>query len=210
MSPTFMIDRMALLLEKYSVNIILSNNEFKQEREAWVAAAFLLGLGKIEGSEYWLEINTENDTPDIYAYYLKQINGNNHRDVLPLEIVDFEEHSKTIGSLIERKSRNAYPPYFALIVYARKCGAEIDYDKIFEDAQKIKIPFREIWILSAVSYDDDYCLTLIYPAGLQITFNLYKEFEKHKNQISLATMLKRGKGVDPKPLGTKDVPLPEI
>jgi hypothetical protein len=209
-SPNFMVDRMTLLLEKHSIDTVLSKSQFKQEREGWVAAAFLLGLGSIEGSEYWLEINSENDTPDVYAYYLRHVDGNNHRDILPIEVVDFEEHSENITSLITQKSQKEYPPYFALVVYARKGGAEIDYDAIAENAQKIRIPFREIWILSAISYEDDYRLTMVYPFKLQIPFNLHQEYERHKNQIPLATQLKRGKGTEPTFLGIKEIPFPEI
>jgi hypothetical protein len=210
MSPTFMVDRMTLILNRYGIDTVLSHNNFKQEREAWVAAVFLLGLGSIEGSEYWLEINTENGTPDIYAYYLEQVNGNNHRTDLPLEIVDFEDHNETISALIAQKSKKAYPPYYDLIVYARKGGAEIDYDQIFEDAHGIKIPFREIWILSTVTYENDYHLTMVYPYKFQIPFNLNGEYDKHRSQSQLATFLKRGTGTEPHFLGIKEVPLPEI
>ncbi len=211
MSPSIAIKRLDILLERCGNDLkrILANGT-KHEREAWVAGVFLLGLNEIQPSQYWLEIVVEEATPDIYGYKIDIINGNYHRGVYNIEITDFEEHSKTIEDIIKQKSFKSYPDYFQLLIYARKGGYLLDYDAIFDSINKISIPFANIFILSASSYEDDYELVQIYPLKWRLSFNLHSVIQKNINQKELATFLKRGSGTDLTNLGVLSLPLPEI
>lgn len=210
MSPNAAISRLSSLLAKYGPKTVIGKSEFKHEREAWIAAVFLLGLRQFDKNEYWLEIETEESTPDVYGYYLDNVDGNNHRLVCNLEITEWEEHSKNIIEVIKNKSRKNYPSDFYLLVYARKPGESIDYDQLYEEINKSKIPFAQIWTIACFSDDNDYHLTQIHPKKLQFEFNLDAAIGDNKSQTCFATFLMRGKGTKARPLGEIFVPLPKL
>lgn len=210
MSPNVAINRLKIIIEKYGIGVAIKRNEFRHEREAWIAAVFLLGLRKFDKNEYWLEVETEQSTPDIYGYYIEKIEDKNHRWVCDIEITEREEHGGSIAELIENKSKKSYPRDFYLLIYARKSGELLDYDKIYEAVKRIKIPFSKIFILCCISDDNDYALVEVFPKKYKLEFNLDVAIEGNKDQLAFATFLKRGKGTKPVPLGEIFVPLPEI
>ncbi len=210
MSPNVAITRLNFLIKKYGIQTILNKSIFKHEREAWIAGVFLLGLRHADRKEYWLEIETENGTPDIYGYQLREVDGNYHRDVFNIEIVEWETHGGSIVDIIKNKSIKAYPDYFFLLIYARKGGEVIDYNKTCAEITNLRIPFLEIWVLAATSYNNDYHLTRIYRQKFQIRFNLNLAIIGNKEQTSFATFLNRGKGTEIENLGLIYVPYPEI
>jgi len=210
MSPSVAIVRLNYLIEKYGIQKILSKSIFKHEREAWIAAVFLLGLRQQDSKEYWLEIETEQATPDIYGYQLREVEGNYRRDVYNIEITEWEEHGGNIIDIIKNKSKKSYSDYFFLLIYARKGGEIIDYSNIYNEILSFRIPFSEIWILASSSYNQDYHLTRVYKQIFQIRFNLNSAIINNKEQKSFATFLKRGKGTEFKNLGQILVPYPQI
>jgi DNA-directed RNA polymerase subunit RPC12/RpoP len=75
MSPTIVITRFKSLVEKYGKNKAISDNKFKHEREAWVSAVWALGLNSVSNKEYWIEVETKDNTPDAYVIYFDTITG---------------------------------------------------------------------------------------------------------------------------------------
>lgn len=210
MSPNIAITRLSSLIDKYGIEKILKKSVFKHEREAWVAASFLLGLREVDKREYWIEIETQESTPDIYGYYLDVIKGNFHRRVFNIEIVEWEEHGGDILDIIRNKCKKNYPHDFFLLIYVRRGGEIIRYDDICESIKTISVPFVQIWILAPSSENNDYHLTLIFKNKFQIRFNLNEAIEKNKQQRQFATSLGRGVGTDIKDLGIVYVPFPQI
>jgi len=210
MSPNVAIIRLNLLIEKYGIKTVVRNGLFRHEREAWIAASFLLGWRENNNEEYWLEIEMEEATPDIHGYTLRPLKRGFHREDYNFEIVEWEEHSKGILDVIKKKCKKCYPNYFLLLVYARKRGELIDYEKVHDEIKNNKVPFLDIWILAASSNSNDYHLTRVYRDKFQICFNLNEALKKVNNQSDYATNLGRGGGTDRKNLGVVYVPLPEL
>jgi len=212
MSPNVAISRLYLLVNKYGIEEVIKRNAFKREREAWIAASFLLGLRETDQKEYWIEIATKESTPDIYAYSLKIVDGNFHRDVYNIEIAEWEEHGKSLLEIIKNKCKKNYPKFFWLLIYARKPGTVIDYDILFKEIDSFsdKIPFSSIWILANSSDNNDYHLTEVCKIKRQIGFNLDQALIKNKRQNNFATFTKRNTGTEIKHLGDVYVPLPKL
>ena len=118
MSLNFAIKRFESAVEKYGYERCLTGY-VKQEREAWIAAVWALCLREETGREYSIEIVTKDQTPDCKVIYLKKSNGDHHRIVSNLEIVEWDDHRPNMMDLVRQKCAKAYPPYFTLIVLAR-------------------------------------------------------------------------------------------
>ncbi len=215
LSPNQAIDRLRILIEKYGLETVLRKSIFKHEREAWIGGVFLLGLRDADKREWWIEIETEAATPDIYGFFLDTIDvgiskKGIRRNVMNIEIVEWEPHGAGILDLIGDKCKKAYPADYSLLVYVRRGGEVLNYQVIFEELKKVKVPFLQIWILVPSSYDNDYHLSSIYDKFIQIRFNLDRAIEGNKNQIRFATNTGRGLAANPENLGEIEVLLPEI
>ena len=87
----------------------------KQEREAWIAAAWALCMRKETGREYWFEIVTQDLTPDCKVIYIDQSKGHNQRCIHNLEIIEWDHHRENMMGLVRQKCAKGYPPYFTLV-----------------------------------------------------------------------------------------------
>ena len=206
MSPETVISRFEGLIKKFGFNEIIKNNRFKHEREGWVSGVWALGITEITGKENFIEIETIQETPDTHVFYFDIINGNNHRQVFDVEVVDWEEHTGELIEIIKNKSSKNYPQNFTLLIYARHPGKEVNMEEIYKEVQHMNIPFGQIWVLGS-SDVDDYDIFQIYGVKNHIKFNLSKLREKYKNQIPFSKFLMRGKGTDIENLGVIYLPL---
>lgn len=206
-NPAIPIIRIRKLIIKYGIEKVIHDTKLKSEREAWVTAIWALGLIEVANKQYWIEIETENATPDTYLYYLEQIDGNNHRSVASIEVTDWEEHTEDIFEIIKSKCSKFYPNYFTLLVYARNSNKAIELEKIFQNLQQSTVPFGDIWIIGALDFDN-YQLSRVFPERSVIKFNLNESLLKGKGQGDFATFLKRGTGVQFTNLGNLYLPIP--
>lgn len=86
LSPSFVIHRMQKIIETHGKAEAYSGRRFKQEREAWAAAVWALGLAESQQREYWVEIETEENTPDAKVHRLDQSTGHNRVETYNLEV----------------------------------------------------------------------------------------------------------------------------
>ncbi|OGZ66580.1 MAG: hypothetical protein A3C58_02655 [Candidatus Staskawiczbacteria bacterium RIFCSPHIGHO2_02_FULL_34_10] len=215
MSPNVVISRLDDLIKKYGLKTVIRKNEFRHEREGWIGGVFLLGLRELGEITYWLEIETEDSTPDVYGSFLDVIETNTGKkgvreNFFSIEIVEWEEHGPSIVDLIKNKCKKHYPNNYFLLVYVRRGGKVLDYEKIVEELKGAKIPFAQIWILVPSSNDHDYHLTKIYKGLFQIAFNLNDAIKKNEKQIKFATNMGKGLATEMENLGEISVPLPEL
>jgi hypothetical protein len=72
MSPKIVIERMITINKKHGFHAAANDRRFKQEREAWTSAIWALGRTETTGRDYWVEIETVEQTPDTKVHYLDQ------------------------------------------------------------------------------------------------------------------------------------------
>jgi len=58
MSPYIAIKRMATISETFGIERARTDGRFKKEREAWTTGVFALALSKLNGEQWWIEIET--------------------------------------------------------------------------------------------------------------------------------------------------------
>ena len=73
----FMSARMQAVIDKYGYASAVGSDRFKKERESWTSAVYALGLAELTGKEYWVEIETVDQTPDARVHYIDQSAGYN-------------------------------------------------------------------------------------------------------------------------------------
>lgn len=68
------------------------DGRFKKERAAWTTAVFALALSKLNGEQWWVEIETRDNTSDTRLRRVEQSSGNNVIQTRSIEVVDWEEN----------------------------------------------------------------------------------------------------------------------
>jgi len=97
---------MALIEERYGKERAQTDGRFKKEREAWATAIYGLALSKwYGGRQYWIEIETVDDTPDNRLHYLDATADGNMLETIPVEVVDWEQHSMTPSRSLRKSVR---------------------------------------------------------------------------------------------------------
>ena len=76
---------MQKIIETHGTRDAESSGRFKKEREAWTPAVWALGLTQIDGREHWVEIETEDNTPDTKVHRLDQSKGHNKIETYNVE-----------------------------------------------------------------------------------------------------------------------------
>ena len=209
MSPNTMIQRFSDIISTHGAQNAVYHKQFQPERECWISSIWALGLKEIIKREYWVEIETIDNTPDTYVFYLDIVDGNYHRQVMNIEVVEWEEHTENIEQVIKKKCNKNYPNYFYLLIYIRRENVSLEMEKLFKFVQTLQVPFSEIWLVGAES-DDDYVIAKIFPTYTHARFKLSESLEKNKNQQGFTTIRQRGTGTKITPLGTIYLPIPDI
>ncbi len=154
MSPYIAIRRMATISETFGVDRARTDGRFKKEREAWTTEVFAMALSKLNGEEWWIEIEIKDSTPDTKLRQLDQSSGNNVIQTRNIEVVDWEENVDDIMEVIRKKCKRVYPDHFLLLVNARNSAKVLDFDRVIQEMKGMRSPFLEVWIIAFVGPDD--------------------------------------------------------
>jgi hypothetical protein len=206
MSPHFVISRMKLLIEKYGYRDATTNGRFKKEREAWTSGMYALGLSEMQKRQWWVEIETEEQTPDTRLHYMDQSAGRNCIQTQSIEIVDWEEHVDDAIEVIRQKCKRTYPPHFCLLVLARN-GKNLDVEALTKEVLRDKVPFGDIWIVGCLS-EGLMTMVRIVPSAFRFDFETVRSLEKLKEQRDIMQKLQRGTSTAVQELGFVYLPLP--
>lgn len=206
MNPHFVIARMKLLIEKYGYNEATTSGRFKKEREGWTTGIYALGLSEWQGRQWWVEIETEDDTPDTRVHYMDQSSGRNCILTQSIEIVDWEEHVDDAAVVVKQKCQLAYPQHFCLLMLARN-GKNLDVQKLTGEVLSGRVPFGEIWIVGCPS-EGIVTMVRIFPSTVRLDFETARSLQKLGNKRDVMQKLKRGSSTELQDLGFVYLPLP--
>ncbi|HWZ81239.1 MAG TPA: hypothetical protein VNW47_01370 [Terriglobales bacterium] len=198
---------MATISETVGIERARLDSQFKREREAWTTAVFALALHKLNGEQWWIEIETIDNTPDTKLRQLDQSSGNNVIQTRSVEVVDWEENVDDIMQVISKKCGRAYPSHYILLVNARNSGKALDFDKVIEEMKGKQSPFLEVWVVALVG-PDDMKIVRVAPAALSIDLKLRSELEIAKKQMPFVERGTRGSGTEMRDLGPLYLPIP--
>jgi hypothetical protein len=191
MSPSLAMRRFESAAEKHGHEKALTGR-VKQEREAWIAAAWALCMQQETGRQYWIEIETQDQTPDCKVHYIDQSKGYNVRCTHNLEIAEWDPHRPELMDIIRQKcAKGGYPPYFALVVLARN-GKGVTFPDDLEGMSELTIPFSEMWVMGRAS-TTTYSVCMFHPHIKLMQFDLRDAMEKNKNQIDFLYPEGRGR-----------------
>jgi hypothetical protein len=204
----FVIYRMKKIFETYGNVEAVADRRFKHEREAWAAAAWALGLREMEERDYWVEIETEDNTPDARVHRLDQSSGNNVEETYKIEVVDWEEHVDDLMQVIRQKCERAYPADFGLLVLGRS-GKKCDPNAVMQAIQAIHVPFAEIWIVGRPLQDQAKVrMVRLSPEGADVQFDLSDAVKRSEKQPQIMRREQRGTGTEFHSLGDIYFPIP--
>ena len=206
MSPRLAVVRMNSLIEKYGYHEATTSGRFKHEREAWTTGMYALGLAKMYRKDYWVEIETVDQTPDTKVHHIDQSAGRNKIGTQHVEIVDWEKHVDDAIDLLKQKCRRAYPPYFCLLLLARN-GRNFDVEGVTREISAIDVPFAEIWALGRIS-DEAMTLLRLFPGLMRVDFDIADALESGKGQTDFMVGQKRGTSTEFSDLGLTFLPIP--
>ena len=206
-SPYIAIKRIATIGETYGSDRAWTDGRFKKEREACTTGVFALALSKLNGEEWWIEIETVDSTPDTKLRQLDQSSGNNVIQTRNIEVVDWEENVDDIMEVIEKKCRRAYPGHYLLLVNARHSGKLLDFDRVVREMERIRSPFLEVWVNAFIGLDD-IKVVRVAPGILAIDLQLRAELEKASKQVPFVKRGIRGTGTEIRDLGPAFLPIP--
>jgi len=207
MSPYIAIRRMATISETFGIEQARTDGRFKKEREAWTTAVLAVALSRLNGEQWWIEIETKDSTPDTKLRQLDQSSGNNVIQTRNIEVVDWEENVAEIMEVIRKKCRRAYPDHYLLLVNARNSGKVLDFDRVIQEMKGIHSPFLEVWVVAFVG-PDDMKVVRVAPGTLSVDLKIRAELERAKKQTPFMKRGSRGTGTELRDLGPAYLPIP--
>lgn len=191
-SPCCVIKEFEKLLKNNGIQI-LKDTDFQKERELWITAVFLLGLHDKTKKNYWLRPTNEN-TPDVIAFYRKLTNRGTIKMEMFFEITEYESHTESLSQLIEKKLRKNYPAKYRLLIYSYgRAGEEINFEKIYSQLQTVSPKIMEIWLISSILHQNEnkYTIVQLFPNRFQEIYD-YNIVCKKKRQRDFIKDLGRG------------------
>lgn len=209
MSPKFAMDRFEKVVGMHGWDKAMKGN-FKKEREAYIAAVWAFGMQCTTGfPEYWVEIVTREQTPDCKVIFLDATDGYNERNIMNVEIVEWDEHRESMLELIEEKCAKAYPPNFFLVVFVRN-DKETLVEDILQRVRKLKVPFFEIWILGRLGpLTGAYRMLLVHPEPTQqVDFDALESYRRNVGQVDFLYPEGRSKSTERTDRGHVYLPIP--
>lgn len=210
MSPSFVIDRLKSLVAKHGPEAVLTKVAFKAEREAWIAAVFFLGIMSIENKEYWIAINSEDTTPDIFGISFESIPQGINRQVYNIEVFVWGPHSKnTLVEAIKAKLDKGYPEHYILLCYIHgHAGEKVLFKDLQEQVAALNPKVVQIYLVGSQEYSvHDYKIMMIHGGAMIINFTLDEQYQLKHTQKDIIKYW-RGKGKEFIPMGTMEIPLP--
>jgi hypothetical protein len=195
MSPFIVIRRMVTIRETYGVEVASTDGRLKKEREAFTTGLLALGILRLTGEQWWVEIETKDNTPDTKLKRLDQSSGNNVVQTRPVEVVDWEENVDDVMEVIRKKCGRAYPADYLLAVNARHVGKVLEPERIVKEMKSIRSPFLEVWVI-AFAGPDEVRVMRVSPGDLGTDLKLAAELEKASQQPPFMTPRMRGTGIE--------------
>lgn len=205
MSPCFVIDRMVTISQTYGIDVARADRRFKREREAWTTAMLALALTKLNGHEWWVEVETVQGTPDNKLQRIDQSPRGNIIQTWEIEVVDWVESVPDIMEVIRKKAARAYSDKSLLLVNARS-GKLLDFDQVIEEMKKLRSPFLEVWIVAFIR-PGDVKVVRVAPA-LPFVDLTREDFENAGKQRSFMKRGTRGTSTEFEDLGLFYLPIP--
>jgi len=207
MSPNEAVRRFEIVIAKYGFPLAWSGR-FKYEREAWISAVWALGLREFTGEEYWIEVETRDQTPDCKVRYFNSSPGYNLRGTINVEIVEWDQHRPDVMDVIIPKCAKAYPQYFTLLVFVRN-GKPMGANAVHQAVKSLAVPFKEIWVLGLVSVEGaKYHMFAAHPGSRKVDFNLFDVLQKNISQPKYAQFGQRSKSTEMTDQGMIYLPIP--
>jgi hypothetical protein len=208
LSPSFVIHQIQKIIETHGMRDAQSSGRFKREREAWTTAAWALGLTEMHGRDCWVEIETEDRTPDTKVHRLEQSTGRNKIETYNIEVVDWEQHVDDLIQIVQQKCARAYPSYFWLLILGRS-GKVVDPNTVIEAIHGARVPFVEIWIVGRTLEDRNKMqMVRLFPDRSDVVFDLGHALRRSEKQADIMRPEKRGTSTDIRSLGDIYLPIP--
>lgn len=194
-NPRYAINLLWSLRKRFGEQILTDNN-FQKEREAWAVAASLLGIKKLTGQDWWLQI-PEAEIPDIEAmtlvpYETEDMNYLHHRLIEVMEITTYT--NDTIVNEILRKLKNkCYQKETCLLVHMRRNAHIQDMRSLSAELKEKIHGVADIWLLGSEALGtNDFILFSLSPDVQVIRFNIDGELPNTPPVHTL--IVGRGKG----------------
>lgn len=213
LSPSFVMDRLEVLFKRCGTRHVLQKSKFKPEREAWIVAAFLLGLIKENRKEYWISINPEDTPPDIYvASFISQA-GKKIRQRMYIEVFEWEGHNtrSLLDAILEKLRNLALPKNYILLCHVRDHpGETFNAEELFKNLEPLKLSINEIWVVGSIqSFFHNFAIARVFPKRYSRPFVLEEERKYCRLFQSEMFEASRGAGNKTPILIPKHLPLPE-
>ncbi len=187
-SPKEIIIRFESVRKVYG-NTITSDPLFKKAREMYTGALALAGAYELsEENNYYMQLNTQTESPDVVAVRLvEKINEPVNAEIVQMEIVEFEEHSKT-NDLVEFLKINKLPPRKiydeeTMIICLVNKEIPINMNEISSNLNNIIPKIQQnIYIIGRGVYNsDDFYIFSPYPKQTKvIKFDILNTLNKYK------------------------------
>lgn len=207
MSPYIAIKRMETISKTHGFERASTAREFKKEREAWTTAVLALALSKLADEQWWVEIETVENTPDTKLHRIDQSSGHNIVQTRSIEVVDWEENVDDIMEVIGRKCKRAYPNHYLLVVNARHVGKVLDLERISREIKGIRSPFLEIWAVACTG-PNQIKVARISPGGPTVHVQLRDDLQEASKQPAFLKRGLRGSQCGFRELGCVYLPIP--
>ncbi|MBI2909297.1 MAG: hypothetical protein HYX92_16755 [Chloroflexi bacterium] len=182
MSPCLAIKRFAGLRAKYGETAVKTRGDLQQDREAWVTAVFLLGVGKRTAGHYWLR-SSQADPPDTLAVTFLQGQRGVEQQLYHIEVFEYEEH-RTLSltdAIKEKLDAKVYPDYYHVVGYVHgRRGQEFNVKEAADTVKVFAPKVASIWILfsTAGAASASYALASVFPEPDLIRFDYEEECDK--------------------------------
>lgn len=157
-------------------------NKYQKEREGWIVGVALLGIIKLAGDIWWLQIPTD-DPPDIRAMKVtlntkKDWNVLNHREVEVMEVTKYSQSN--LIEAIKRKLRNkAYIKETGLIVYLRVDMKIEDMQELSRELISADLKIADIWLIGNTNKENnEFILFSLLPEVIRVDYNIDEEISK--------------------------------
>lgn len=180
-SPRFAIHLLWALKDRLG-EIVITTNNYKKEREAWVVASALLGIIRMTNALWWLQI-PEEDPPDILAMTVtpNENEGWNYVNYRKVEVMEITKHTnKAItDEILDKIGDKFYEKETCLLVYLVRDSKIQDMRKLTEELKGKVHNLADIWILGNTNaLTNDFILFSVFPDVQVERYSLDEEIAK--------------------------------
>lgn len=155
-------------------------NNYREEKEALIAAVFLFGLEKEFCGRHFLQ-NGEYIAHDIDIAAIEHVDQSEiqFRRSHNLQITEFESHNENLNDVLKSKQKAGYDgSSIDLIVNVRdKEGRVFEPEEIFRQCSILGLTYKSVWLeIEDIRERFSYHLIRIHPELLRIEVNIEEAF----------------------------------